>query len=191
MKKFVEESEVHLDPFALVPNASTTEVALPDVLGKETSRTLQRMFRDPNVLEEHERRDLIAHLRQAVELAPAVPEVRVLLGMALSVNLEAQEAMEVLREAVAINPDCYIARLKFGELLMRLRVCDQAAEHTQRAAQLASNAVQSELARRQAATIRTMRREGVERGFGGMMTRLTGFGRKARRSNAPVLVGSK
>ncbi|MDE3200235.1 MAG: hypothetical protein KGN79_04875 [Acidobacteriota bacterium] len=191
MKMFAEETEIKLDPLALVPNASTTEVALPSELGQETTRTLQRMFRDPSVLDEHERRDLIAHLRQAVELAPTVPEVRVLLGMALCVNIEAQEAMEVLRDAVALNPDCYIARLKFGELLMRLRICDQAAEHTQRAAQLASNAVQSELARRQAATIRTMRREGVERGFSGMMTRLTGIGRKARRSNAPVLVGSK
>lgn len=192
MKKRVEETEMKLDPLALVPSATPTEITLPSVLGQETSRTLQRMFRDPNVLNEHERRDLIAHLRQTVELAPAVPEVRVLLGMALCVNIEVQEAMEVLREAVAIDPDCFIARLKFGELLMRLRVCDQAAEHTQRAAQLASNAVQSELARRQAATIRTMRREGIERGgFSGMLSRLTGIGRKGRQSNAPVLVGSK
>ena len=77
---------------------------------------------------------------------------------------------------------------------MRLRVCDQAAEQTQCAAQLASNPVQSELARRQAATIRTMRREGIERG---------GYARPASprsslssanpriKAAAPVLVGSK
>jgi hypothetical protein len=63
-------------------------------------------------------------------------------------------------------PDNFLARLKFGELLMRLRVCRQAAEETHVAAKLASNPIQSELARKQAATIRTMRREGVERGGG-------------------------
>ena len=40
----------------------------------------------------------------------------------------------------------------------------KAENHTQRAAQLAQNIAQSDLARRQAATIRTMTREGIERG---------------------------
>ena len=99
--------------------------------------------------------------------------------MALCVDLQAQEALEELREAVSQAPDCFIARLKYGELLMRLRVCDQAAEHTQRAANLASNAMQSELARRQAATIRTMQREGIERGgYVGIFARMFRFGSK-------------
>ncbi len=151
------------------------------------------MFRDPRVLEHHERGDLIAQLRKAVELTPHVPEVRVLLGMALCVDLQVQEAMEEMREAVKADPDSFIARLKFGELLMRLRVCDQAAEHTQHAAQLASNLVQSELARRQASTIRTMLREGVERGgYGGLLPRVLRFIRKSKKQvSAPVLVGSK
>jgi hypothetical protein len=189
--KQIAESTMHEEPMFLVqPTAG--EVTLPAVLGTETSNTLQRMFRDPRVLEEHERADLVAQLRRAVDLAPQVPEVRVLLGMALSVDLKAQEAMEELREAVALNPDCFIARLKFGELLMRLRICDQAAEHTHRAAQLASNPIQSELARRQAATLRTMMREGIERGgYKSIFTKLVGFGRKSRQSSTPVLVGSK
>ena len=41
---------------------------------------------------------------------------------------------------------------------------DKAEEHTRPAALLAQNMAQSELARRQAATIRTMKREGIERG---------------------------
>ncbi|HWG19760.1 MAG TPA: hypothetical protein VG225_04455 [Terracidiphilus sp.] len=176
----------------LVPQPPTS-LALPAVLGPDTSGLLQRMFRDPRVLEQHEVGDLIARLRQTVELAPQVPEVRVLLGMALCVDLQVQEAMEVMREAVNLAPDCFIARLKFGELLMRLRVCDQATEHTQRAAQLASNTVQSELARRQAATIRTMLREGIERGgYRGILPRMFRFPRKSRQQNStPVLVGSK
>ena len=47
---------------------------------------------------------------------------------------------------------------------MRLRICDQAAEETHQAAELAMNDMQADLARHQAATIRTMRREGIERG---------------------------
>jgi len=125
---------------------------------------LSRMFRDPYQLEKEERTALIADLRACVELCPHSPEVRVLLGMAMCVDLQAQEAMEVLRKAVEMAPDNYAARLKFGELLMRLRICDQAEEHTHAAARLARNTIQVELARKQAATIRGMRRNGIERG---------------------------
>lgn len=186
-RAFAGEEEVFLVPQPKAP------LALPVALGPETSRMLERMFRDPRVLETKERGDLIAQLRDAAALAPHVPEIKVLLGMALCVDLQVQEAMEVMREAVNLAPDCFIARLKFGELLMRLRVCDQAAVHTQRAAQLASNAVQSELARRQAATIRTMLREGIERGgYRGLLPRMLHFSRRSKQqSSAPILVGSK
>ena len=168
-------------------------LALPAVLGPEASQTLERMFRDPRTLEGQERAGLIAQLRNAVDIAPHVPEVRVLYGMVLCVDLQAQEAMEQMREAVTQAPDCFIARLKFGELLMRLRICDQAAEHTDEAARLASNAVQSDLARRQAATIRTMRREGVERGgYRGLLARLTPMRGKSRQQDKmPVLAATK
>ena len=95
--------------------------------------------------------------------------------MALCVNFEAQDALEELRTSVRLAPDSFIARLKFGELLMRLRICDQAAEETRRAAELASSPLQSELARRQAATIRSMQRAGIERGGYGKL--LAVFGR--------------
>jgi hypothetical protein len=144
--------------------AAHLSLALQETLGPSATNTLKRMFRDPRVLDEHDRSDLIARLSSAVDLAPHLTEIRVLLGMALSVDLQAQEAMEQLREAVRQSPDSFIARLKLGELLMRLRICDQAAEHTHQAALLAANDIQAELARRQATSIRQMRREGVERG---------------------------
>jgi hypothetical protein len=84
--------------------------------------------------------------------------------MALCVDLDVQSGLEELRRAVRLAPESFIARLKLGELLMRLRICSEAAEHTHAAAQLADNAWQAELARRQATAIRTMQREGVERG---------------------------
>lgn len=184
----LSEIEIHGQP-----NEQQVALTLPEGIDSGAARLLQRMFRDPRVLEDHERDDLIAQMRKAVDLNPQVPEVRVLLGMALCVDLQVQEAMEEMRKAVETDPDCFIARLKFGELLMRLRVCDQAAEHTQRAAQLASNAAQSELARRQAATIRTMLREGVERGgYGSLIPRVLRFTRKTRKHfNSPVLIGPK
>lgn len=192
MKKLPHSENTVSEEMFLVPQQQAS-ITLPNAVAPETSRLLQRMFRDPRVLEAHERGDLIVQLRRAVQLAPNLPEVRVLLGMALCVDLQAQEAMEEMREAVNIDPDCFIARLKFGELLMRLRVCDQAAEHTQRAAQLASNAAQSELARRQAAEIRAMMREGIERGgYGGLLPRMLRIGRKFRKqSSAPIFAGSK
>jgi hypothetical protein len=121
------------------------------------------MFADPRALEKQERADLVAGLRQCVARYPEVSELRVVLGMALCVNLEVQPAMEELAEAVTLAPDSFIAHLKAGELWMRLRVMNKAEDHTHYAVKLAENVAQSELARRQATTIRTMRREGIER----------------------------
>src|SRR5216684_84529 len=63
---------------------------------------LLRMFADPYVLEQTERSELLGQLRESVGAHPEVPELRVLLGMALCVNLEVQQAMEELREGVRL-----------------------------------------------------------------------------------------
>jgi cytochrome c-type biogenesis protein CcmH/NrfG len=122
------------------------------------------MFADPRTLAKEERADLVKHLRQCVSDNPQNPDLRVVLGMALCVNLEAQAALDELQEAVSLAPNSFIAHLKTGELWMRLRVMTKAEDHTRQASLLAHNMAQAELARRQAATIRTMRREGIERG---------------------------
>jgi hypothetical protein len=168
-------------------------LALQQSLGPKATNTLERMFRNPRVLEAHERGDLIATLSKAVELMPSVPEVRVLLGMALCVDLRVQEAMTQLDEAVKQNPDCFIARLKLGELMMRLRICDKAEEHTHQAAMLAANDLQADQARRQAASIRQMQREGIERGgYAGVLSWIGSFNRRrAKHSHQPALAVSK
>jgi hypothetical protein len=74
-----------------------------------------------------------------------------------------QDAIEELREGVRLAPDSFIAHLKMGELWMRLRVTEKAEEHTHQAALLARNMMQSELARRQAATLRTLVHNGIKR----------------------------
>ena len=143
------------------------------------------MFRDPYLLDKQERIEIVTQLRELVALNPEVSELRVLLGMALCVNFEAQTALEELRESVRLAPDSFVAHLKLGELLMRLRICDQAAEETHLAAELAENALQSELARRQATTIRKMVQEGIERGGYGKL--LSIFSRAGRLFARPQL----
>ena len=122
------------------------------------------MFADPYVLEKDERASLVQQLRECVRYQPEVADYRVLLGMALCVDFDPQAAIAELEEAVRLAPRSFIAQLKLGELWMRLRASEKAEEHTRAAARLACNFAQSELARRQAATLRTMKREGAERG---------------------------
>jgi hypothetical protein len=61
-----DEEEMFLVPPTQAPPA------LPAAVGPEASKLLQRMFRDPRVLQPHERGDLITRLRSAVDLAPAI-----------------------------------------------------------------------------------------------------------------------
>ena len=62
---------------------------------------------------------------------------------------------------------------------MRLRVVDKAEEHTRLAALLSQSMAQSELARRQAANLREMKRAGIERG--GYKMPLSWIARSTRR----------
>src|SRR5229473_6684986 len=145
---------------ALVANASSPVLARIPV---KTQGSLLRMFADPHLLEKQERADLVQGLRECVRAHPDVSELRVLYGMALCVDFNVQDAIEELREGVRLAPDSFIANLKMGELWMRLRVTDKAEEHTHQAALLARNMMQSELARRQAATLRTLVHNGIKR----------------------------
>ncbi|HEX8710707.1 MAG TPA: hypothetical protein VF730_02455, partial [Terracidiphilus sp.] len=105
-------------------------IAFPEFIPQSAQTHLARMFRDPYLLDKQERIEIVTQLRELVALNPEVSELRVLLGMALCVNFEAQTALEELRESVRLAPDSFVAHLKLGELLMRLRICDQAAEET-------------------------------------------------------------
>jgi uncharacterized protein HemY len=188
------EIEIETDaPGLMIAGRESVPAEFGRMLNSDTTLQVHRMFRDPRVLEAPERAQLVAQLRSAVDLHPEVAELRVLLGMALCVDLQAQQAMEELRIAVERAPDCFIARLKYGELLMRLRICQPAAEETHKAAQLAANAAQSEMARRQAATIRTMLREGIERGgYAGLLSKMLRLNRRSKeQSTLPALVGTK
>ncbi len=154
-------------------SARVSSLALASI-DSQTQGLLLRMFADPYLLEKEEKAGLVTRLRECVSRFPEVSELRVLLGMALCVNFDVHPAIEELKESVRLAPNSFIAQFKLGELWMRLRVCDKAEEHTKLASLLAQNLAQAELARKQAATIRTMKREGIERGgyrspFGAVM----------------------
>jgi hypothetical protein len=154
-----------MDQINVIEGESNAVATLPaGSLTRESGGLLARMFTDPYLLEPEARLSLVTQLRQAVVQHPETAELRVLLGMALCVNFEVQPAITELQTAVTLAPQSFIAHLKMGELWMRLRVIDKAEEHTRQAGLLAQNLAQSEVARRQAATIRTMRRDGIERG---------------------------
>ena len=151
-------------------NENSTALAAPGVssvlaqVAPGAHGLLVRMFTDPYLLSKEDRAELVQGLRECVAAHPTVPELRVLFGMTLCVDFKVQEAIEELREGVRLAPDSFIAQLKMGELWMRLRVCEKAEAHTREAALLAKNMAQSELARRQAATIRTYMHNGIKRG---------------------------
>lgn len=161
-----ESSEIVLADAQGTTPALGARVSFPALssLTPQTQTLLLRMFADPYVLEKEDKTELVTQLRECVEKYPEVSEVRVLLGMALCVNYEVHLAINELEESVRLAPNSFIAQLKLGELWMRLRVMDKAEERTRLASLLAQSLAQADLARKQAATIRTMMREGIERG---------------------------
>jgi cytochrome c-type biogenesis protein CcmH/NrfG len=74
-----------------------------------SDRLLARMFADPHLLEPEERRELMSQLRQAVAQYPEIGELRVLLALALCVNLDVERAIDELRTAVHLAPRSFIA----------------------------------------------------------------------------------
>jgi hypothetical protein len=151
-------------------NDNTSALAAPPVssvlseVAPKAQGLLVRMFADPYLLAKEDRAELVQGLRDCVAAHPNVSELRVLFGMALCVDMKVQDAIEELKEGVRLAPDSFIAQLKMGEMWMRLRVCEKAEKHTREAGLLAKNMAQSELARRQAATIRTYMQNGIKRG---------------------------
>src|SRR5438105_12102372 len=156
-----ELMEPQVDTSALAPPVlAAALVPVPE----RARGLLLKMFADPYVLGQEERAELVVQLRESVSRHPQVSELRVLLGMALCVNLDVEEALEELREGVRLAPDSFIAQLKMGELLMRLRICKKAGGGARRAALLAGNLAAKGVGRRAGAAAGKVVRVGSERG---------------------------
>ena len=104
--------------------------------------------------------DLAAYIQQleaACAANPASADLRTCLGMAHAVNFDVYKSMDALEDARVVDPENFWAQLKYAELHYRLRALNRAEEETRRAADLAANAFQLALARKQMKDIRDLK----------------------------------
>jgi hypothetical protein len=76
--------------------------------------------------------------------------------MAHAVNYDVVRSMDALETATEVAPTNFWARLKYGELFYRLRALDRAEDETLKAIDLAEDALQMALARKQLREIRAI-----------------------------------
>jgi hypothetical protein len=127
------------------------------------SRLPSLPWRDPHSVPAEELAKFIASLSDACVQNPDNADLRTCLGIAHAMNYDVYRSLDALEEARLIAPDNFFAQLKFSELLYRIRVVDRAEVETLRALQMANNAWELSLARRQLAEIRKIKRKGLIR----------------------------
>jgi len=119
-------------------------------------RVLPIPWRDPHTVEPEELQQYISMLERACLEQPENADVRTCLGMAHAMNYDVYKSMDALEEARRIEPENFFAQLKYSELYYRLRALDKAEEETRKAVDLAGNAWELSLARKQLAEIRRL-----------------------------------
>jgi hypothetical protein len=78
-------------------------------------------------------------------------------------NFDVYKSMDALEEARQIEPENFFAQLKYSELYYRLRALHRAEEETLKAVNMAANAWELSVARKQLAEIRRLKREGTQK----------------------------
>ena len=118
-------------------------------------------WRDAHTVSSAELKDYIQKLEQACLDNPRSADLRTCLGMAHAVNYDVYKSMDALEAATSIDPEHFWAQLKYAELHYRLRALPRAEEETIKAANLAQNAWQLSVARKQLQEIRKLKHESV------------------------------
>lgn len=113
-------------------------------------------WRDPHTVSPRDLAAYIGSLEQRCREHPGSPELWTCLGMAYAVNHDVVKSMDALETATEVEPTHFWARLKYGELHYRLRTLDNAEAETLKAVELAENALQLSMARRQLREIRAI-----------------------------------
>ena len=126
-------------------------------------RVLPIPWRDPHTVEPEELQQYITLLERACVEQPHNADLRTCLGMAHAMNFDVYRSMDALEEARRIEPDNFLAQLKYSELYYRLRALDRSEEETLKAVNMAGNAWELSLARKQLAEIRRLKREGTQK----------------------------
>jgi hypothetical protein len=120
-------------------------------------------WRDPHTVSPARLGEYIRELEAACAANPNSADLRTCLGMAYAMDFRAYASMDALEEARRIAPEHFFAQLKYSELLYRLRALPRAEEETLRAAELAGNAWELSLARKQLLEIRRLMRAGTQK----------------------------
>lgn len=126
-------------------------------------RVLPFPWRDPQSVS---RADLALHISALEKSCTEYPEsadLRTCLGVAYAMNYEAYRSMDTLEQAVQADENHFFARLKYAELFYRLRALPRAEQETLLAVDLAQNAWELSLARKQLQEIRRLIREGTQK----------------------------
>src|SRR5258708_3638690 len=113
-------------------------------------------WRDPHTVSRTDLAAYIGELERACVESPASPALWTRLGMAYAVNYDVVKSMDALETAAEVDPTHFWARLKYGELHYRLRALDCAEDETLKAVDLAENAIQLSMARKQLREIRAL-----------------------------------
>ena len=113
-------------------------------------------WRDPHTVSRTDLAAYIGELERACVENPASPALWTCLGMAYAVNYDVVKSIDALETATALDPTHFWARLKYGELHYRLRALDCAEDETSKAVELAENAIQLSMARKQLREIRAL-----------------------------------
>jgi len=113
-------------------------------------------WRDPHTVSRTDLAVYIGELERACVENPASPALWTCLGMAYAVNYDVVKSIDALETATALDPTHFWARLKYGELHYRLRALDCAEDETSKAVELAENAIQLSMARKQLREIRAL-----------------------------------
>lgn len=120
-------------------------------------------WRDPHTVSPRDLAAYIGSLEQSCRENPDSPELWTCLGMAYAVNHDVVKSMDALETATDVEPTHFWARLKHGELHYRLRTLDVAEDETLKAVELAENALQLSMARKQLREIRAINPRRVRR----------------------------
>ena len=134
---------------ALAPTPSQTDLTrLPAV-----------PWRDPHTVSPEALKGYIARLEEACLDNPRSADLRTCLGMAHAMNFDVYRSMDALEVATALDPQHFWAQMKYAELHYRLRTLIRAEQETLKAVDLAQNAWQLAVARKQLQEIRRLARE--------------------------------
>lgn len=126
-------------------------------------RILRLPWRDPQTVSRTELKAYIESLERACLQHPDSPDLRTCLGIAHAMNYDVYKSMDALEYAINLDQTHFLSQLKYSELFYRLRALPRAEEETLKAVDLAQNAWELSLAKKQLQEIRRLIREGTQK----------------------------